>query len=115
MYHEYRKIQYRDKVELLTLLTPLFTYHEIIDTQERYELNHESPLEKASREYSLSLAKEYNKRIHRILMNNFICEERELLRVVYEKMYSQLILPVSERDPTYDYLILINICKKILS
>ena len=115
MYFGDKKIPEERKEKLCKLLQPLFTYHEIIDRQERFEINNESALEKASREYSFLLAKEYHRKILKELDYQPICEERETLRVIYDKMYKQLTLPVNEQDWTYDYLCLVNACRKILN
>lgn len=115
MYFGERKISDEEKEILRKLLSPIFTYHEIIDTQERLELNHESAFEKATKEYSLALAKEYHKKISSVLKNIFICEDRELLRVIYDKLYFQITHAPDQQDYTYDYFCLVNICKKILN
>lgn len=114
MLFENDKIFRELKNELRNLFSPLFTFINIIETQERFQNIEESELDRAMRQKSLSLLIYNHSKILRLLKTIPTCEEEHLLRLTYEKMFQEMMKSDKQKDYSYNYMCLINICKNIL-
>lgn len=114
MIFENDKLFGETKNELRNLFLPLFTYINLVETQDRFHDTEENELDRAMRQKSFSLLTFNHSKILRLLKSIPTCEEEHLLRLIYEKMFHEIIKFGKQKDYSYNYMCLVSICKNIL-